>query len=244
MSAPSFQCSACNAPLVVRGRSALIVCPYCQTSVVVPEALRLSGGDTSSWHTLVFDTFTSNENAWLVGSRASEYFTTLNQTLADAHYRWEAEVGKPYSISTTWLMGYSVTDFHLGVHCKRILGNKVDSAWGVIFRAKDSQNYGWFRMTDSGLFSVSAMEKGEWRWIVEWERTDAIKPNGVNHLEVIASKNHFSFLINSQLIGEAEDDSLVEGYVGLAIEGYPTGAKATFDFLDFLLRAPKPQPND
>jgi hypothetical protein len=91
-------------------------------------------------------------------------------------------------------------------------------------------------MTDSKFFGVSVSENGQWRDLVAWTRTDTIKPNGVNQLEVIARDTHFVFLINGQIVSEADDDRFTRGLAGLAIEGYTQGEKIVFDFLDFTLR--------
>jgi len=237
MTAQSFQCPSCGAPLIPRGDAALISCPHCHTSVIVPEELR-EESDAAQWSTLLFDGFTSNDNNWSVGNRTSEYFAKLNQIIAEGRYRWEAEVGRPYSISTAWLMGYEVSDFHLTVNCKHIDGSKAGSGWGVIFRVQDNQNFYWFRMTDQQFFAVAVKKDSQWHDVVEWKRTDSIKPNGVNQLEIIAREGHFVFVINGQILSEVDDEHFNRGLVGLAIEGYSTGEKTTFDFIDFTLRGP------
>ena len=236
MTAHSFQCPSCGAPLLPRGNAAVIRCPHCLTSVIVPEELR---GDSSAaqWDTLLFDNFTSNEdNHWLVGSQSSEYFDPVNRAIADGRYHWEAKVSRANSISKVWLGDYQVSDFHLIVNSKHIAGIRANSAWGLVFRLQDNHNYYWFRMTDSKYFAVSVAEEGQWRDVVEWTRTEAIKPNGVNQLEVLAREAHFVFLINGQIVSEADDDRFGQGLVGLAIEGYTQGEKIVFDFLDFTLR--------
>jgi len=236
MAAHSFQCPSCGAPLIPRGNAAVTSCPHCHTSAIVPEELR-QASDVPPWTTLLFDGFTSNDNNWLVGTQSSEYFDPLSRVIADGRYRWEAHVSRASSISKVWLGEYKVSDFHLTVNAKHIIGSRAGSAWGVIFGVLDNQNYYWFRMTDTKFFAVSVAEEGQWRDIVEWTRTEAIKPNGVNQLEVIARDTHFIFLINGQIVSEAEDDRFSEGLVGLAIEGYTQGEKIVFDFLDFTLRA-------
>jgi predicted RNA-binding Zn-ribbon protein involved in translation (DUF1610 family) len=237
MTAHSFQCPSCGAPLIPRGNASVISCPHCHTSVIVPVELR-QVSEAAQWTTLLFDSFTSNDNNWLVGNQTGEYFATLNQVIAEGRYRWEAEVGRPSSISPAWLMGYEVSDFHLVVNCKHISGSKAGSAWGVIFRVQDNQNYYWFRMTDSQSFAVSVQKEGQWLNVVDWTRTNTIKPNGVNQVEVIARETHFIFLINGQMVKEVDDGHLSQGLVGLAIEGYTPGEKTTFDFMDLILRAP------
>ena len=236
MPAHSFHCPACGAPLIPRGTAPVISCPHCLTSVIVPEELREDSSATD-WNTLLFDNFTSNEdNNWLVGSHTSEYFDPVNRVITEGRYRWEATVSKANSISKVWLADYQVSDFHLIANSKHILGTRANSAWGVTFRLQDNYNYYWFRMTDSRFFGVSLAEDGQWRDIVEWTRTEAIKPNGVNQVEVIAREAHFVFLINGQIVSEADDDRFGQGLVGLAIEGYTQGEKIIFDFLDFTLR--------
>lgn len=236
MTAQSFQCPACGAPLIPRGNASVISCPHCLTSVIVPEELRQHSA-APHWTTLLYDNFGSNEdNYWLVGSHTSEYFDPVNRVIADGRYRWEATVHKANSITKVWLGDYEVTNFHLIVNSKHIVGTRANSAWGVIFRLQDNQNFHWFRMTDSKFFSVSVAKDNQWTDLVNWTRTETIKPNGVNQLEIIAREGHFVFLINGQIVSESHGDDLGRGLVGLAIEGYTAGEKIVFDFLDFTLR--------
>jgi hypothetical protein len=205
--------------------------------VVVPEELRQVSG-AASWSTLLFDSFTSNDNNWSVGTQPSEHFTTLNRVIADGRYRWEAVVKESSSIARVWLAEYQVSDFHLIVNCKHIGGNRAGSAWGVIFRIQDNHNHYWFRMKDSQFFAVSVQKESQWLDIVAWTRANTIKPNGVNQLEVIARETHFIFLINGQVVSEVDDGHFSQGLVGLAIEGYTAGEETSFDFMDIILRAP------
>lgn len=235
MTTHTFHCPACGAPLMPRGAAAVMSCPHCLTSVVVPEDLRQEQAD-AKWNTLLFDGFTTNDNNWLLGSTSSEYFDPLSRTIADGRYRWEALVNKSSSISKVWLGEYKLADFHLAVNCKHILGSRANSAWGVIFRVLDNTNYYWFRMTDTRFFGVSYTKDGQWNDLVAWTRTESIKPSGVNQLEVIGQRSHFTFLINGQIVCEVDDNHFERGYLGLAVEGYEKGEKIMFDFLDYTLR--------
>lgn len=238
MTAHSFQCPSCGAPLLPRDNAPIISCPHCHTSVIVPEELRQLS-EAAQWTTVLYDNFASKDNNWLVRNQTSEYFDPLNQFVEDGRYRWEAKVSRASSISTSWLEGYRVADFQLNVNCKHIIGSRAGSSWGVIFRIQDNHNYYWFRMTDSLFFAVSVVRDGEWLNLVEWTRTDTIKPNGVNQLEVIAHEAHFVFLINGQIVSEVDDGHFSQGLAGIAIEGYTAGENTTFDFLDFTLRERK-----
>jgi len=238
MSADLFQCPSCGAPVTPRGSAAVLDCPYCHAAVVVPEELRQASA--ANWSTLVYDGFISNHNDWLVGDQDSEYFATLHRGMTDGRYRWEAQQAaeKYSSITTAWLRGYPVADFHLMANCKHIRGSRAGSSWGVIFRIQDNYNYYHFRITDDRLFAVSVVKAGQWLTIVDWTMTDTVKPNGVNQLEVIAHGTHFTFLINGHIVSEANDDHFSQGLTGLAIEAYTPGEDITFDFMDIILRAP------
>jgi hypothetical protein len=187
---------------------------------------------------LLFDSFTANENNWLVGDMPSDYFVKLNQSIAEGRYRWEAQASLVSSLTTAWLRGYPVSDFHLAVDCKRIRGSRAGSSWGVVFRVQDNQNCYWFRMTDAQLFAISVVKESQLIQLVDWTKTDAIKPKGVNQVEVIAYGAHFTFLINGRVVSEVEDEHFHQGLVGLAIEAYTLGEEIAFDFLDMSLRTP------
>ena len=238
MTTQSFQCPACGAPLLPRVNAPVISCPHCHTSVIVPEELR-QALEAEQWNMILYDNFSSNDNGWAIGNQANEYFVKLNRTIADGRYRWEAEAGRPNSISPAWLMGYQVSNFQLIVNCKHIVGSKAGCGWGVIFRIQDNQNYYSFRMTDSQSFAVSVQIDSQWSNLVEWTRIEVIKPYGVNQLEVLARGPHFTFTINGQVVSEIDDDHFSQGLVGVAIEGYTLGEKIIFDFIDLTLREPR-----
>ncbi len=236
MTTHSFSCPSCGAPVIPKGRATTVSCPYCRASVVVPEELRqVSKGAAQS--TFVFDSFASNENNWLVGNHADKYFAKMNQTIADGRYRWEAQVSIASTITTSWLMGYPVSDFHLMVNCKHLKGSETGSSCGVVFRIQDNRNFYWFRITDSRQFAVSVDLDGKWQQLVDWTRTNTLKPYGFNRVEVKANETHFTFLINGQIVSEVDDDQFSQGLVGVAIEAYSPGEETTFDFMDFILRA-------
>ena len=238
MTAQSFQCPSCGAPLTPKGNASVIRCPHCHMSVIVPKEL-WQDSESEQWITVLFDSFTTNDNNWLIGTQPSDYFDPLNRKIADGRYHWEATTSKPNSISPMWLTSYQVSDFHLIVNGKQIIGNGTGSGWGLIFRIQDNQNYYSFRVTDSQSFAVSVQKEGQWLILLDWTKTDVIKPNGVNQLEVLARGSHFTFTINGQVVSEVDDDHFRQGLVGLAIEGYRSGEKIIFDFIDVTLREPR-----
>lgn len=235
----TFHCPTCGAPILLKRSSPLARCSYCRTSVVVPEALQPQSA-VDAWSTLVFDGFMANEHDWLVGDQAGERFTALTRRIADGRYRWEAQAQIACSIAPAWLQGYPVADFHLRVNGKLIHGRRAGCSWGVLFRVQDNQNGYCFRIGDTQFFALSVVRDGHWSQVINWTRSDRIKPQGVNQLEVIMQDTHVGLVINGQIVSELdlEDDRFPNGLVGLAIEGYTPGDSITVDFLDLLLRAP------
>jgi hypothetical protein len=205
--------------------------------VAVPEAVRQDSA-TDAWSTLLFDGFTANDHGWLVGDQAGEYFAPLTRSIADGRYRWEAIVQRASSIAPAWLQDYPVVDFHLQVNAKHLRGSRAGSSWGVVFGIQDNQNGYCFRIGDTQFFALSIAQDGQWSQIIDWTRTNTIKPYGVNQIEVIAQDSHFSLLINGQIVSDVDDQRFGRGLVGLAIEGYTVGEAIAFDFLDITLRAP------
>ena len=232
----TLHCPSCGAPILPKGADAVVSCPYCHTSVIMPEALRQTSGAENPG-TSVLETFANNDNGWLIGTEQSEYFVSLRREIQEGRYRWEARRGSPASTTTALLPGYQVGDFRLQASAKHIVGSKTGSSWGVIFRAQDRLNYFVFRVTDNQLFTVALVDAGEWSTIVDWTPSRAIKPYGVNQLAVLGRGARHVLSINGEVVAEIDDDRFARGYVGLALEGYIVDEKTTIDFLDFSLNA-------
>jgi len=66
----------------------------------------------------------------------------------------------------------------------------------------------------------------------------AILPDQINNLTVIANNTYFTFLINNQVVGYANDDHISKGLIGLAIQIHYAIEQATFEFDNFELREP------
>lgn len=237
MTSYAFQCPTCGAPLIPARGVAILTCPYCTSSVAVPEALRRLAG-VETWATLVYDAFQSDGRGWLVGAQSNGRFVPLTRSIADGRYRWEATVRARDSFSPVWLEGYPVGDFHLGASIKHVRGTPAGSSYGVIFGIEDSQSFFSFRIIDTHFFGLTEQRGGVWQTLVDWRRTSAIRPYGANHIEVIAQGDHQTLMINGQVVHERTEARRARGLVGLVIEGYTVGEEVVYDFLDVTLRAP------
>jgi hypothetical protein len=189
----------------------------------------------SDWPVVLSDPFDPNVNDWPVGDYSDERVTG-NRLVTGGTYRWQAEALDGviwWSIPDI----ASVSDFYLTAEARRVNGVE-DGQYGVILRRADRDNYGLFKIEDSQYFKFSVRYEGEWETVVDWTEAPAIRPGEVNRLTVIAEGSHFTFYINDEYVGEADDDRLTRGQSGLAIELLDAGDAATFEFDNFEVRAP------
>jgi len=187
------------------------------------------------WPVTFCDTFNVNVNEWYTGNYEGD-LVTGDKLITGGRYRWDATAlddviwwGIP-EIS-------SVTDFYLTVEARRVSGVE-DGQYGVIFRRADSDNYGLFKIEDSQYFKFSLRYEGEWYTVIDWTETTAIRPGETNRLTVLAEGFHYTFYINDQYVGEANEDRLSQGEAGVAIELLDAGDTAVFEFDNFEVRAP------
>ena len=189
----------------------------------------------SDWPVVLSDPFGPNVNDWPVGDYSDERVTG-NRLVTGGTYRWQAEA---LDGVIWWSMPdiASVSDFYLTAEARRVSGVE-DGQYGVILRRADRDNYGLFKIEDSQYFKFSVRYEGEWETVIDWTEASAIRPGEVNRLTVIAEGSHFTFYINDEYVGEADDDRLTRGQSGLAIELLDAGDAATFEFDNFAVRAP------
>ena len=74
--------------------------------------------------------------------------------------------------------------------------------------------------------------------MIDWTETTTIRPGETNRLTVLAEGSHYTFYINDQYVGEADEDRLSQGEAGVAIELREAGDAAVFEFDNFEVRAP------
>ena len=79
---------------------------------------------------------------------------------------------------------------------------------------------------------------GCWKTQIKRTEASAIRPGEVNRLTVISEGSHYTFLVNDEVVGEADYSGLASGRVGLAIELSEAGDSAVYEFDNFELRAP------
>jgi len=186
---------------------------------------------------IISDSFNSNVNDWLMGSRSDD-FATVEWSLTDGKYRWDVKAHK----GVNWHVQPAIeplSDFHLTVDAQQSSGAE-SAAYGSVFRLIDRDNFYYFAISNTQMYTFSLQYKNEWIQLIEWTTSSAIRPGEVNKIEIIAEGSYFRFLINDQFISDVYDDRLTSGKAGLSIDLYDAGDTGVFEFDNFEISASAP----
>lgn len=102
------------------------------------------------------------------------------------------------------------------------------SAYGIVFRYQDPDNYNVFAVDGEARFSLWTRENGIWRELRDagenWTLIDAALPRGQqNKLTIIVFRNLLVGYINSQLVVRLQEDTFSEGAIGIYTASPTTG---------------------
>jgi tetratricopeptide (TPR) repeat protein len=114
------------------------------------------------------------------------------------------------------------------------------AAAGISFRMVDEVTNYTLLVSSKGYFRIDVIRNKNPLALLGWTEIPGSCPDGKNvHIEIIASGNHFIFLLNNEWSAELYDDTLPEGTVGFASASYtapekidsenPQAAKAIMD---------------
>ncbi|MBC8496449.1 MAG: protein kinase, partial [Chloroflexi bacterium] len=188
------------------------------------------------WPLVFSDTFDENVNNWPTGVDDDE-FARCDWSITDGKYRWDAEAHQGFNWHV-WPDAREASDLNLTVDARQISGPE-DALYGVVFRMSDSDNFYLFGLSNYQSFTFRRKYEGEWEILIDWTENTNIRPGKANQITIVAMGSHFTFLINDQLVAEADDDVMFFGKAGLSIELYGEGDAAVFEFDNFELRAPE-----
>lgn len=192
----------------------------------------------SNMYVIFSDSFDSNMQDWPTGTSDGE-LGTHERSLSNGKYLWEALAKQGLAMKAFPKVADPVTDFYLTVDALLDSG-PTDSEYGVVFRLDDNNNYYSFQANDDQKFSFWLRYNGKWIKLLDWKKTSAIRPGEVNRIGVLAEGSRFSFFINDQFVGEAEDDRLAVGRVGFYVLTRPDEVQNVFEFDNFKLSTATP----
>ena len=188
----------------------------------------------SRWPLLLGDTFDTAESGWPTGE-LDDAWVTGNRLITGGAYRWDVKARKGFvylgSPDTD-----AVSDLFLSVEARMVQGPST-AAYGLVFRVVGDQFYQFLAWED-GHFALDLKYEGDWKTLIRWRLTSAIRPGEVNRLSVSAIGSHMLLFINDQFVGEAEDDRLSSGKVGVSVNLANARNAAVIEFDRFELRTP------
>ncbi|NJN93756.1 MAG: protein kinase [Anaerolineales bacterium] len=211
-----------------------------QNNVPTLEPINLADVPGLNEEILFEDDFSSNLNDWPTGEQKDEYGVT-NTEFADGAYRVTQEAEQGVFVWNN-LTQVDYDNFVFSVEATPVEQQVADTfAYGITFRENvDEGEYYAFEIDTDGFFTVNARVNEEWNTLVEWTESPAINRESTNQLTVKAVGPALTFYINGIEVAAVEDDSLETGAIGVALDLYDEGDRATVDFDNLVIRAVSP----
>lgn len=202
------------------------------TSTVDNHATELQMG--RNWPLLLYDTFDDNQNEWIDGAIDDDY-ATIDVSI-DGGYTWNITAAKQGFIWRTWPTVDQLSDFYLAVDAQNRSDN-FDAQYGLIFRNLD-ENYYYFEVRDGQFFRFFLFEANQWKELLPYTYSEAIRPGEINHLDVLSQENQFTLWINDQFVGQANGSYPTQGEVGVIVGISYEGETGLIAFDNFEVRVP------
>lgn len=189
----------------------------------------------NNWHTYFCDSFDSMANGWETGSTSYDLFTGV-KSIINGKLVWDITRSEGF-VHWDWpFRTSSITDFYVSVDARRVSGPKSSACYGIWFRGNESKFY-IFEICDDQTYQVLLSDGEDWKTLIGWTDSNAIKPDQWNRLSVMAEGDSFEFYINDQLVDSLTNSQSASGKVGIMIE-ISEGNVATIEFDNFVIVRP------
>jgi hypothetical protein len=184
---------------------------------------------------ILSDSFDSNANNWYTGSWEDSYVIG-KEDITGGKYRWEMTAKKNGLWKSQPDMP-GLADFSASVDGRCIEGPD-DGVYGFAFREREDNKYYFLVADEAQQYQFLLVKDGDWKTLIGWTLSYAIRPGEVNRITVVAQGVQFTFYINGTYVDQASDTALASGESGLAAGLYNAGDTAVFEFDNFELRSP------
>jgi hypothetical protein len=169
------------------------------------------------WFLLFEDTFEDDSAGWSLDEDSPE-FGTINRTILDGVYRWEAHATQG-AIWPSCAPGVgTVTDFFASVEIEKLSRPINGFSTGLMFRIDGDEHY----VVEASCGVIKVVRRtsdGDWVFPLGWEDAP-MTCDAPNKLAVLGKGSHFWFFVNDTYVADFEDTSLPRGGVGLSISVY------------------------
>lgn len=167
---------------------------------------------------LLYEDF-STRNGW--------YEDQYNFLKDGSYHMYDPQYG-----TTAWLER-PFSDFSASVKTRWRDGSSV-SGYGLMFRIFGPNDSYIFFINGDGQYCVGMYYLGNWNYLKEWDRSDAINLNGENTLRADCIGNRMRLFINGKPVADISDTTFTKGAVGFVVM-----PEVHVDFDDLLITNPE-----
>ena len=171
-------------------------------------------GDSGTYTYFEFEPGDATNSFWPVGQSGA----VSREITDDGNYRFRNE---RKSIATTSILESATYD-DAAITINGVIEpeSAAASAFGIVFRYVDANNYYVFAIDGSQRYSIWVRETGQWHELrntdESWTFDDVIAPLGnPNELRVVFQGDHLIGMVNESIVADLVDSTLAEGQVGL-----------------------------
>jgi serine/threonine protein kinase len=192
------------------------------------EGVESMTGETSLYFTSTFDSSDAQLIHW--PQRGNDLLT--RELTPDSYFRFR-NISPQEAVTTIFEPSYTYTNAVITMEALLEEDSQVASAFGIVFRYVDEDNYNVFAVDGAGRYSIWIRERGRWRELrgERWTRHEAIRRVGeLNRLTLEAVGDHFVGSVNGQVVADVNDATIASGHIGIYLATTDSGiASALID---------------
>lgn len=142
--------------------------------------------------------FDHNDLNWPIGNRDYARYEIINNRYRISHFRedvgWIVTKVLPITFPSSYSINTSIK-----------LINGVGAGYGVAFGGSSPSNVHVFAISDKGYYRYSYYENGEYKEIIPWTQTNAVRAEATNNLRIAVEDTDLDFYINDNLVNEVSN---------------------------------------
>ena len=117
-----------------------------------------------------------------------------------------------------------------------LLAGSPATAFGVIARYQDEDNFYFFNITADGHYALDLKKAGKWSALLDWSEAPQLRgPGRLNRLRLELSNDRMRVYVNGELLDETSDSTFRGGSLALAVNTFDSGA-ATVAFQNLVVQ--------
>jgi len=167
------------------------------------------------------DPFNDNSQNWATELVDDEYMKG-SLAINGGIYVWDVqEIKQTFVYWSHFHRGSKFANFDVYVDSRVASGEPGNVCNGFVFR---TASFDWeqgayvFSVCNDSYFYVNYYKQEKWETIADWQYSSAFRPDDWNRLEINARGDHFTFIINGEVVNEVTDDRLSTGGLALLVE--------------------------